>query len=96
MGSQSPGVSHRRTADLSYLNRFCKRETFSAEAPFPLARCIPGKTWKTVTDAWNGYHCVPLRESDRHLTTFITPWKMDVYPRTPGLSFIRGRVQSAV
>ena len=25
-------------------------------------------------DAWNGYHSVPIRECDRHLTTFITPW----------------------
>lgn len=25
-------------------------------------------------DAWNGYHSVPLVESDRHLITFITPW----------------------
>ena len=29
-------------------------------------------TFKTVTDAYNGYHEVPLRESDKHLTTFIT------------------------
>ena len=64
--------------------------------PFPLQGASEGKTWKTVTDAWNGYHCVPLRENDRHLTTFITPWKMDVYPRIPGLSFIRGRLQLAV
>ena len=26
----------------------------------------------TVTDAWNGYHSVPLREGDRHFFTFIT------------------------
>ena len=73
----------RRTVDLSPLNKFCKRETFPAEAPFHLARRIPGKTWKTVTDAWNGYHSVPLRESDRHLTTFITPFGRWRYTRAP-------------
>ena len=64
----------RRTVDLSPLNKFCKRETFASEAPFHLARRVPRNTWKTVTDVWNDYHSVPLRESDRHLTTFITPF----------------------
>ena len=73
----------RRTVDLSPLNKYCKRETFSAEAPFPLARRVPGKTWKTVMDAWNGYHSVPLREEDRHLTTFITPFGRWRYLRAP-------------
>ena len=75
--------SPRRTVDLSPLNKFCQRETFSAESPFHLARRIPGDTWKTVTDAWNGYHSVPLRASDRHLTTFITPFGRWRYTRAP-------------
>lgn len=54
--------SPRRTVDLSPLNKFCRRETHSAESPFHLARRIPGQTWKTVCDAWNGYHSVPLRK----------------------------------
>ena len=66
--------SPRRTVELSPLNKFCQRETFAMESPFHLARRIPKDTWKTVTDAWNGYHSVPLRQSDRHLTTFITPF----------------------
>ena len=73
----------RRTVDLSPLNRFCKRETFSAESPFHITRRIPGKSWKTVTDAWNGYHSMPLRECDRHLTTFITPFGRYRYTRAP-------------
>lgn len=73
----------RRTVDLSPLNKFCKRETFAAESPFHLARKVPGNTWKTVTDAWNGYHSVPLRDSDRHLTTFITPFGRFRYKRAP-------------
>ena len=73
----------RRTVDLSPLNRFCKRESHSGESPFLLARRVPGGTWKTVSDAWNGYHSVPLRESDRHLTTFITPFGRYRYRRAP-------------
>ena len=75
--------SPRRTVDLSPLNKFCKRETFATETPFHLARRIPKNTWKTVTDAWNGYHSVPLRQSDRHLTTFITPFGLWRYTRAP-------------
>ena len=65
--------SARRTVDLSPLNKHCKRKTFSSESPFQIARRVPGDTWKTVTDAWNGFHGMVLREEDRHLTTFITP-----------------------
>ena len=75
--------SPRRTVDLSPLNKFCKRETFASESPFHLARRVPHDTWKTVTDAWNGYHSVPLRETDRHLTTFITPFGRWRYTRAP-------------
>ena len=75
--------SPRRTVDLSPLNRFCKRETFAMESPFQLARRVPKDTWKTVTDAWNGYHSVPLRPSDKHLTTFITPFGRWRYTRAP-------------
>jgi len=75
--------SPRRTVDLSPLNKFCQRETFSVESPFHLARRIPKNTWKTVTDAWNGYHSVPLRPQDRQLTTFITPFGRWRYLRAP-------------
>ena len=75
--------SPRRTVDLSPLNKHCKRETHNSESPFHLARRIPCNTWKTVTDAWNGFHSVPLRESDRELTTFITPFGRWRYKRAP-------------
>ena len=64
--------SPRRTIDLSPLNNYCKRETHSIESPIVVARRVPANTWKTVTDASNGYHSIPLRKSDRHLTTFAT------------------------
>ncbi len=75
--------SPRRTVDLSLLNKYCQRETFAMESPLQLARRIPKDTWKTVTDAWKCYHSVPLRESDRHLTTFITPFGRWRYTRAP-------------
>ena len=75
--------SPRRTVDLSPLNKFCRRETFASETPFHMARKVPGNTWKTVTDAWNGFHSVPIRESDKNLTTFITPFGRWRYIRAP-------------
>ena len=73
----------RRTVDLSPLNKFCRRETYATESPFHLARRVPPNVWKTVCDAWNGYHSVPLRECDKHLTTFITPFGRYHYNRAP-------------
>ena len=73
----------RRTVDLSPLNKFCRWETFASETPFKLARRVPSNIRKIVTDAWNGYHSVPLRESDRHLSTFITPFGRWRYTRAP-------------
>ena len=70
-----------RTVDLSPLNKFCRRETFTMETSFHLARRIPKDTRKTVTDAWNGYHSVPLRQSDCHLTILITPFGRWRYTR---------------
>ena len=66
--------SPRRTVDLQPQNRHAVRQTHHVPSPFHLADRIPQHTKKTVTDAWNGYHSVPIREEDRHITTFITPW----------------------
>lgn len=64
----------RRTVDFQPLNTHATRETHHTVSPFHQARSVPANTKKTVLDAWNGYHSVPLHEDDRHLTTFITPW----------------------
>ena len=79
----------RRTVDLSPLNKFFSRETFPAKAHFQFANRVPGKTWKSVSDSWNSFHNVgPLRNSDRHLTTSITPfWEMAVHKRTSRFCF---------
>ena len=74
--------SPRRTVDLSPLNKHCIREVHSSKSPFELARGVPANTWRTVTDAWNGFHSVPLREHDRPLT-FITPIGRYRYMRAP-------------
>ena len=36
-----------------------------------------------MTDAWNGFHGMVLREQHRHLTTFITPYGRWRYKRAP-------------
>ena len=75
--------SPRGTVDLSPFNKYCKRETCATDAPFSLARRIPKGTFNTVRDAWNGYHGVLLRESEKHLTTFITSFSRFRYTRVP-------------
>ena len=71
----------RRTVDFQALNKRAFRETH--HTPFHQARRIPNGKRKTVFDAWNGYHRVPLREDDRHKTTFITPWGCYRYLSAP-------------
>ena len=44
---------------------------------------MPHNTKKTVLDAWYGYHSIPLRKEDKHLTTFITPWGQYHYLSAP-------------
>ena len=63
----------RRTIDMSPLNKQSRREMHSTKAPFHLARSVPHNTWKSVLDAWNGFHSQEIHEEDRDLTTFITP-----------------------
>ena len=64
----------RRTVDFQPLNKYAVRETHNTQSPFHQARSVPHDKIKSVFDAWNGYHSVPICEEDRHLTTFITPW----------------------
>ena len=73
----------RRTVDFQPLNKFASRETHHTQSPFLQARAVPHDMRKTVFDAWNGYHSVPIREEDRHFTTFITPWGRYRYKTAP-------------
>ena len=64
----------RRMVDLSPLNKHCLRETHSTETPFNQVSRVKDNTYKSVVDAWNGYHAVELDEESRNLTAFITPY----------------------
>ena len=73
----------RRTIDFQPLNHHATRETHHTQSPFHQARSVPQGKKKTVFDAWNGYHSVPLHPNDRHYTTFITPWGRYRYRTAP-------------
>lgn len=73
----------RRTVDLQALNKASVRQTHHTVPPFQQAVSIPSNTVKTVLDAWNGYHSVPIHPADRHYTTFITPWGRYRYRTAP-------------
>ncbi|KAG0724220.1 Transposon Ty3-I Gag-Pol polyprotein [Chionoecetes opilio] len=73
----------RRTVDFQRLNRASLRETHHTRPPFDLVSSVPKHTFKTVADAYSGYHQVPLDEESRKLTTFITPWGRYRYRRSP-------------
>ena len=73
----------RRTVDYTPMNKYCKRETHVVESPMVVARRVPRKTWKTVTDLWHGFHQIPIAEEDRHYTTFITKNGRFRYKRVP-------------
>ena len=69
---RKPDGTPRRVVDFQSLNRQCSRDTHHTVPPFQQDRAIPHSTFRSVTDAWNGYHSVPVCEEDRHLFTFIT------------------------
>ena len=78
-----PDGSPRRTVDLQPLNRHSVRETHHTVPPFKQARAIPPRTFKTVTDAWNGFHSIAIEPDDRHKTTFLTEQGRFRYKRAP-------------
>ena len=78
-----PNGEPRRTIDLSRLNKHSSRETHASTPPFQQARLIPPDTWKTVTDAWNGFHSALIAEEDRHYTSFLTEWGQYRYRVAP-------------
>ena len=75
--------SPRRTVDLTNVNKATLRETHHTPTPFNLVADIPTGTKKTVLDAWNGYHSLPLAEEARDATTFITEFGRYRYKRAP-------------
>ena len=75
--------SPRRTIDFQPINKYCLRETHHTPCPFDIVSNIPSYSYKTVLDAFNGYHQVPLDESSIKLTTFITEFGRYQYLRAP-------------
>ena len=75
--------SPRITVDLQQLNKNCQRETHPNAYPFNLVSSIPLHTYKTVADAYQGYHQVLLDEESSQLTAFITEHGRYRYLRTP-------------
>ena len=73
----------RRTVDFQSLNAAAGRETHHTRSPFHQAMSVPHNMKKTVLDAWNGYHSVPVREEDRKYLTFITEWGRFRYRTAP-------------
>ena len=81
--SAKPDGSPRRTVDLQPLNKHSVRETHHTVPPAQQARAVPKHQIMTVTDAWNGYHAIPIKAEDRHKTTFITEYGRYRYRRAP-------------
>ena len=73
----------RRTIDYQHLNDQCLRETHHQGSPFHLAMQVPSGSFKTVLDAVDGYHSVPLDAESQPITTFITEWGRYMYARMP-------------
>ena len=73
----------RRTVDLQKLNKATSREVHHTPSPFNMVASVPTGKRKTVLDAWNGYHSLPLNDSSKDATTFITEWGRYRYRRAP-------------
>ena len=76
-------LSPRRTVNFVPLNQHSSRQTHHTMSPFHQASMVPSNTYKTVLDAWNGYHSCSLDEESKHLTTFITPFGRYRYRKLP-------------
>ena len=73
----------RLTVDLTKLNRQVERPVHPSTTPKDAISNVEKAKYFTVLDARHGYWQVPLKESVRSLTTFITPWGRYRYLRNP-------------
>ena len=71
MWTRKPSGGLRRVVDMQAINKHSLRETHHTVPPYKQARIIPPNTIRTVTDAWNGYHSVPVHEEDRDYLQFL-------------------------
>ena len=73
----------RRTIDFQKLNAASVRHTHHTPTPFQQVIKIPAGVYKTVLDAWNGYHSIELAESARNFFTFLCTQGRFRYLRCP-------------
>ena len=73
----------RRTVDFTGINKHSVRQTHPTAAPYLQAASIPANTSRTVLDAWQGYHSVPIEPTDADYTQFISPWGRYRYLTAP-------------
>ena len=68
---------------MSALKSASYRLIYPGAPPFLEAQSVPANSYKTVTDAWQGFHMIPLHEDSRKYTTILTEWGMYRYKRMP-------------
>ena len=73
----------RRTVDMQRLNDVTLRHTHPLLSPHQKAMSVPSNSYKTVSDAWEGYHGIPLDDESSAMTRFITPYGAYRYLRGP-------------
>ena len=73
----------RLVVDLQPLNAVSLRETHHTPSPWNLVCAIPKGVKKTILDAKDGYHSIPLAPESRALTTYISEWGRYWYLRAP-------------
>ena len=80
---RKPNGTPRRTVDMQSLNKATLRQSYPLTSPYQKAMTVPTGVYKTVTDAWEGFHAIPLDEESSKLTQFITPFGVYRYKRGP-------------
>ena len=75
--------SPRRTVDMQALNEATVRQTHPMTSPYQKVMSVPSGMYKTVTDAHEGFHAIPLDEESSKFTRFITPYGVFRYKRGP-------------
>ena len=78
-----PNGDPRITVDLQQLGNASLRDTHYTQTPFEIVSTTPKNSMKTVLDAWNGYHLLPLSDKAKQLMNFITQFGRYRYLRAP-------------
>jgi hypothetical protein len=72
------------------LNDASLRHTHPVLLPNLKAMTVPKNSYKTMTDAWEGYHSVPLDKESSKLTSFVTPFGCYRYLTNPHGNHVSG------